>query len=409
MGETRNTKSARRASKRRKKSKSRVTSPWPKQQIASPAYTFYCDESGNTGLNYCDPDQPLYVVAGWLVPKSGDTKWKEALQKIKADNGQSELHGSKLSRNFRGQSLMVKVLQAGLQNGCLPFSNFAFKGFCLAGRFVDAFLDPFTNPAASWIPTALHEKRRELAIYLWENFPQAISRFGSHFKNVSHAEWRKTLLYMCECLSSDAKQSDERPLHPELLHSLSAAATPNILSKIVDEQTLYTLGKGSRLESMSLNLPFFIGLLRQIDAFARTTHTIDVVHDNCHRFERAFDDFVDLSRKAGRVDFPHIANLPVSFSPGSFRSFRTVDSKESLGVQAADILVHSIYQTGKSSISESELTPTGESLAALSLGHLPSLLRTGDFPAGPPGVGTDAELSKIYQLAHEAARKFYNV
>lgn len=28
---------------------------------------FYCDESGNTGVHWGDPDQPIFVHGGWLV------------------------------------------------------------------------------------------------------------------------------------------------------------------------------------------------------------------------------------------------------------------------------------------------------------------------------------------------------
>lgn len=30
--------------------------------------TVYCDESGNDGPNYLNPQQPFYVLAGWAVP-----------------------------------------------------------------------------------------------------------------------------------------------------------------------------------------------------------------------------------------------------------------------------------------------------------------------------------------------------
>ena len=35
-------------------------------------FTFYCDEAGNSGLNYLDLAQPLHVVAGWIVPADAE-------------------------------------------------------------------------------------------------------------------------------------------------------------------------------------------------------------------------------------------------------------------------------------------------------------------------------------------------
>lgn len=31
---------------------------------------FYCDESGNSGGNYLDPQQPVFVLAGWSIGKN---------------------------------------------------------------------------------------------------------------------------------------------------------------------------------------------------------------------------------------------------------------------------------------------------------------------------------------------------
>ncbi|WP_440604609.1 DUF3800 domain-containing protein [Bacillus sp. GB_SG_008] len=33
-------------------------------------YDIYCDESGNSGGNYLDPQQPFYILAGWFVERN---------------------------------------------------------------------------------------------------------------------------------------------------------------------------------------------------------------------------------------------------------------------------------------------------------------------------------------------------
>ena len=37
---------------------------------APPQVIVYCDESGSSGPNYLDLDQPFFVVAGWVTPEA---------------------------------------------------------------------------------------------------------------------------------------------------------------------------------------------------------------------------------------------------------------------------------------------------------------------------------------------------
>jgi hypothetical protein len=39
-------------------------------------YFAYFDEAGNTGGNFLHPNQPVYVVGGWILP-AGSTKGAE--------------------------------------------------------------------------------------------------------------------------------------------------------------------------------------------------------------------------------------------------------------------------------------------------------------------------------------------
>ena len=51
----------------------------------------FCDESGNTGINIIDLQQPILVVGGWIVPV---TRLNEANKLVKKVNiFSNELHG----------------------------------------------------------------------------------------------------------------------------------------------------------------------------------------------------------------------------------------------------------------------------------------------------------------------------
>lgn len=87
---------------------------------------------------------------------------------------------------------------------------------------------------------------------------------------------------------------------------------------------------------------------------------------------------------------PH--GTPWRLSPGSFRSFATRDSKESIGLQATDILAASVYKVAKRAHDDEPLTDEEAPLVALALGHEVAFAVVGSFPR-VPGMGSEAELA----------------
>lgn len=77
-------------------------------------HLIYVDESGNTGTNFADPEQPLFVLAALIVP---ETCWIELERDLEASlmelcpniaKADSEIHASDL-RSGRGEFKGVKV------------------------------------------------------------------------------------------------------------------------------------------------------------------------------------------------------------------------------------------------------------------------------------------------------------
>ena len=108
----------------------------------------YCDESGNTGTNHLDDDQPYYVLAGWIIAEEDLTAARDtaraALRPSQAN--QRELKGTDLMKTVSGRARVAALAEGLGAVGALPYFHANYKRFSLAGRFVDYFLDPHDNP-----------------------------------------------------------------------------------------------------------------------------------------------------------------------------------------------------------------------------------------------------------------------
>jgi hypothetical protein len=67
-------------------------------------YKAYCDESGNTGARFYDLEQPVYVLASWLVPAEVIPMAEAAINQLRQNYypDSSELHGTRLLSSARG-------------------------------------------------------------------------------------------------------------------------------------------------------------------------------------------------------------------------------------------------------------------------------------------------------------------
>ncbi|PRQ08744.1 DUF3800 domain-containing protein [Enhygromyxa salina] len=398
------TKQERRAAKRRrhvnaKKSKQPPREPMPKE------FTLYCDEAGNTGINYLDPAQPVHVIAGWVVPKEREQQWATEIASLRAQQRAPELHGVTLLKSSKGRKLAAKILEAGLRNGCLPTSLVAFKGHCLSLRAVETFLDPMLNPGAVWLPSGANETRRGIATLLWQEVPDAVREFGACFKTPDRSTWTAAVTGIANALDAANVTSRNGTLVSNLVRSLRQALVPEVMDEIIDSERRTVWGTGKRYEAMSLNFPVFLNFMRNLDMLMHGA-VLDVIHDETLQFEAVFRQGVELFGKLGRIDVRVEDGTAWRLSAGSYRSFTTRDSKDVIGLQAADIMAASVFRVAKRAHDDEPLTNEEEPLAALALGHEAALTVTGDFPRAP-GMGSGAELTRLHLRAFQAAQRYY--
>jgi hypothetical protein len=114
--------------------------------IWSNGFDVYLDESGNTGPDFLQPDQPVYVVAGWMVPRSSTTAARGVIATAAPLQAQQlELKGKNLVTRARGRTIAANVVIGLLSLRCLPVFSLFEKSYAAAGKIVSTFIDPPYN------------------------------------------------------------------------------------------------------------------------------------------------------------------------------------------------------------------------------------------------------------------------
>ena len=144
-------------------------------------FVLFCDEAGNTGPNYLDVDQPLHVLAGWLVPRDKERALLDTLKRYRATSQAPELHAHRLWRRNRGKKILLGIIEACAKH-CAPLYTVSYKRSCLALKLIDALMDPMTNPAAAWLPFQMNESRKSTAQLIGRHAPDELTKFGAVFK-----------------------------------------------------------------------------------------------------------------------------------------------------------------------------------------------------------------------------------
>jgi len=109
------------------------------------AQTIYFDESGFTGNNLLNPNQPAFVYAGIAIDPDGASRLHTEV--VSRFNIRSrELKGKNLVRTGKGREAISWLLSECRGIACIAISN---KNYALAGKFYEYIFEPILQPQNS--------------------------------------------------------------------------------------------------------------------------------------------------------------------------------------------------------------------------------------------------------------------
>ncbi len=337
-------------------------------------FTAFLDESGNTGANYCDPSQPVHVLAGWIVKNSKRDKFSDVVEKAKSAMGMPELKGGRMLSTSKGRREILRVLTE-VKNLAIPIFSIWEKRFCAALRVVDTFLDPEHNPRASWLPISANVQRNNTADKLLKTLPLSyFERFMEAFRTPT----RETLGETCRSISQGLRIADEEKLAWSI-----EGCVGDILGEIVESEqsTLFLPEIGfdglPRNVTASLNYPSFAQMIRAVDyVFEKAQSRGVIVHDETSEFALSFRRVFQLFKKIGPKQAGALEDgRSVRGGVGFVEEFLLKKSDEDLIVQAADLLSSALKGLGLAALGKIERDKIMNEIGML---LLPGLLQDQD-------------------------------
>lgn len=297
----------------------------------------YCDESGNTGANLLDPNQPLLVVGGWFVLdgfiKAAEQVVREYIDLLAPLN--NELHGIRLLRSENGTRGILNLIQV-LLRGCSPICQIVEKRVLLVGYIFDLFLKPRFNPIVPASFEEYFEGKRELFEKVYSLSDDVLSEFAEAYDTLD----RSLLLESLRNLTTELSMRLETKLANLILGS-----KPYINAIIVHNMT----GRVNH-DSITLNTPnvasfhMFFQFLEHMGRMAEIPK-ITLVHDESPQFIEAFPRIFEESRDDTRsYSFKEGPNSYIYRGFESLKEFKFADSKDEPLLQAADVLVSAMHR-----------------------------------------------------------------
>jgi hypothetical protein len=288
---------------------------------------FYCDESGNTGAHWGDPDQPTFVHGGWLVPnRSAAGLATEVVELRRRHNLKAvELKWQHLARRSDAGAIFRDFFRCMTEQACLPFFWVMDKDFITCAKVVETFFDPAYNSHYPPGFATARDIKKELA--------EAVSHsidVRSQFAALMRSGERPTAGEVRELAArlADHFEGGNAPMIANSLRGFSDDA----ISQIQDE-----FGSDDWLRStVGHSLP---GLTQLLEGFMRKRPVeLEIVHDNLVRYEPAFNMIRGMFRPSDGLDVVHVGGEPLYGSMPTVTGLRLADSKAEPMIQMADLL-----------------------------------------------------------------------
>jgi hypothetical protein len=294
---------------------------------------FYCDESGNTGVELWSPDQPFYVTGGVLLGATARRRVERYVAALLKEKGWRELKGKSLSRD---PVLLMRILDGVRRRGGRFFYAVSEKRLSITMKIVDVLMDPMHNSAAWWLSTGDDVSREQIAALLLELPDATLKMFAEVYKTPSVASWRE--------VAGVLKTQSELMGWPLLVNVFAGAA--EAAETIVENEDGSRLrgfeGLGQKVrhhQYASILVPDFCHLVRYVDKWLEDGDAYgQVVHDSLPKFQEIYKWYFGTLRKMNGSSLPVSSGRYRRMGVTRLRRLDFQDSKESFGIQVADIL-----------------------------------------------------------------------
>lgn len=283
----------------------------------------YIDESGNSGFNYLDKNQPFFVLGGWVIPTSQvDQVERKILDwELSLKSQTAEIKGANLVKRIRGRKSILKLFEIMVNSNAVPTYAIMEKRLGVCAKFIESIFDISYNTA---IPRSFFqnsEAKYNLADTLYSKVSDdTIYAFGRAVQSKDRNEVEKHFAIIKKfALELNVPEfSRYIPSCPEIAAVDFLTAGDNI--------------------SGAINNTMLLVLISNIEKLARLygLGAWNLYHDNVDSFAESLSA-LHVRLRGGWASYlkeEFFANLPEG--EYSIRNFQFLDSQRSPLIRAAD-------------------------------------------------------------------------
>ncbi|MEM9013295.1 MAG: DUF3800 domain-containing protein [Pseudomonadota bacterium] len=293
----------------------------------------YVDETGNTGKNIFDSDQPDFFTGALITKTNFDVLHGKTLQSISVRASVPALHASVMGmgpvENAAGDIFkLLKKIDARF------FVSRVEKRYLLATKVYDVFFDSGENPAASWSAYNIKPLKMILCFKVATLITEQIARdFWDMLMARNEKTARQKIPGICEALLAQV---------PTLADARSREVVTETLTWSRDHPEaldIFIAGRQAKNGHMP-NMVAFANLLDGLEGFSKRWRRPlrRIVHDRQSQFEGSLAEWHEMFSNAS--DEPiHRPGETIVFQKVVGSTFEVSASDDSAGIQIADLVL----------------------------------------------------------------------
>lgn len=293
----------------------------------------YVDETGNTGSNIFDEQQPNFYTAALVSRSNFDLLYAARVNALSRDLGVDSIHASLLgARGIEASAREIgKILKA---SEARFFVSRVEKSYLVATKVFDVFFDAGENPAVSWTTYNSRVLRLVLCFKLATILDDDIVKaFWMMLLEKNEQKARSSVPGICNAVIGRVDGIVDARSREIVTDALSwCAAHPEALD-------FYQQGQEAKNGHMP-NMVAFANLMQGIDDLARRwgRQLRKIVHDRQSQFEGTLRTWHGRFANASSEPM-QIAGESYTLQLGNGSSFEVSASGNSPGIQMADVIL----------------------------------------------------------------------
>ncbi len=294
----------------------------------------YIDETGNTGSNIFDGDQPVFITAALITKTNFDVLYKDEIKKIAAVINEEELHASLIGPE-KIEKIAGPLLALFKKCDARFFVSRIEKKYLATTKFVDTLFDSFENKSVPWHVYNMRPMRLLLVFKIASILTEETAKkFWSSILEKKESKAYEIFLDSLSDLEVNISMLPDARSR-ELISEAIEWATKNPESIYIHNNS-----KAARLGHLP-NLAVFPGLLEGIERRSKAwkRKVIEIVHDRQSQFEGSLRDWHDLYKNAAPDVITWTMGEEYTLRRVEGSDFRISSAAESAGIQAIDTVL----------------------------------------------------------------------